>query len=129
MDTKDVMAINSIAARFAATAPNGRIGFAAQVIAMLARVDAEAVQDAMKRATAVNPAAGTLYDWRYAPGWATHAATDKSDQAYWYSEEPVTTQGYDEWHTLTDFRSERVNPAHILRRVDWRESLEARPNG
>jgi len=51
MDIIDILEMDKIAARFAATAADNRIGFVAHLLGKLAQVDAEAVAEAMQRAT------------------------------------------------------------------------------
>ena len=67
----------------------------------------------------------TLYDWKHAPEGATHAATDSTGDAWWYSAEPKLT-GKGGWYAYGGPLLS-VAPKLVLRRVDWQYSLEARP--
>jgi hydroxyethylthiazole kinase-like sugar kinase family protein len=53
MNIIDILEMDKIAARFAATAADNRISFVAHLLGKLAQVDAEAVAEAMQRATVV----------------------------------------------------------------------------
>jgi len=53
MEIIDVLKIDEMAQRFRATAADNRIGFVAHLLGKLAQVDAEAVAEAMQRATVV----------------------------------------------------------------------------
>lgn len=75
-----------------------------------------------------NKNGNTLYDWRVAPEGATHGATDKNTDSWWFYGRPFTWGGV-QWAKSPQSRIPKFmgNSPDVLSRVDWQKSLEEKP--
>lgn len=66
-------------------------------------------------------------DWEDAPEWAEYLAQDYSHgKWFWYSEKPYINKGYISWscNPSSRYKYAMTSPPNL----EWRETLERRPN-
>lgn len=63
-----------------------------------------------------------VYPWHNAPSWACFAATGRDGRSFWYNSKPEAINGA--WR-YTGMSPQAI--ATLGHRIDWLESLEARP--
>lgn len=72
----------------------------------------------------------TLYDWRNVPEWVQYLATDADGITYGYANIPWVSDEFSNWdYGGSTCAEEMEDMSGILSLVDWKQSLEKRPEG